>query len=300
MKPRYFTLPLAYLGCLWLLLGALSAPAAQARSFYYNRIAFNYQLTKDYKADGSIVSAEFIFEATLSPDGRANGAWGMWERGTPDVLTLYRIVEGRVRSDGQTRPFFEFKSQRLSPLSEDEITINLRPAASQSGQLYKGQWTLTVQDAAARALSSFGAEGMLRPSAPSSVSPSSFSFSYINAPPQTVVVQTLRGSYTANFENVALVFPSGGAIGLLALAGADGRLQNFHVMAGETQSRNGVVGRVLLRARAVDTAGSSSPLPVLMVIADQQDFSEPCRIYDILGTQVGPAHFEAQASFTVF
>lgn len=306
MKPKYFTLPLAYLGCLWLLLGDFSAPTAQARSFYYNRIVFSYQMTKDYRADGNIVSVEFIFEATLSPDGRANGAWGLWERGTPDVLTLYQVVEGRVSSDNRSNgPFFEFKSKRLSPLPGDEITINLRPAA---GQVPTGTVTFIVDGipSATGEPLSFVAKGQVLPHSPaSSVTDLVIDrFNYINAPPQTVIVQTLRGSYTASFENVALVLPSAGAIGLLALAGPDGRLQNFHVMAGETQFRNGVAGRVLLRARPVDAAGSTrfpSPLPVLIVIADQQDFSEPCRIYDILGTQVNvPLRFEAQASFTVF
>ncbi len=303
MKLRSFTLPLAYLVLSLLWLAGLTAPAAaQAQVINFSKIIFATQTVEVRKADGSIANAEFLFEAVLHPDGRANGGWGMWELSTPPALTLYRIVGGRVSSDNRSGPFFEFKAQRLSPLPSDEITISLRPVPGQNGSNPKGQWTMVVQDAAARELLSFVAEGRVRPVSPIPTLTDLVidSFGYINALPQTVVVQTSRGSYTANFENVALVFPSGNAIGLLALSGPDGTLRNFRVLAGEVQFHNGVVSRVLLHARQVDTEGPTrSPLPVLIVLADRQDVSEPCRIYDIAGTQVH-AHFEAQANITIF
>jgi hypothetical protein len=46
--------------------------------------------------------------------------------------------------------------------------------------------------------------------------------------------------------------------------------------------------------------GAARPLPVLLVIADQPDASEPCRIYDIAGWQGRTVHFEAETVITRF
>ena len=291
MKPRHFTPLIACLGLSLLLVSGLSAPAAaQPEHVNLTRFTFATQTVELQKADGSISSAEFLFEAVLYPDGRANGGWGTWEHGTLDVLTLYRVVEGRVISDNRIGPFYTFTAKRLSPLSEDELTVILRPSP---GSVPTGTVTFFI-DGIAQAPLSFEARGRVL-----SLSAASFSFGYINAPPQTVVVQTHRGSYTANIENVALVFPSGGAIGLLALSGPDGEPQDFHVVAGDIQFRAGAAPTILLRAREADRDAAPGDDIIIIIRPGPEPF-EPCRIYDIAGTNVGLVRFEAQSSITVF
>ena len=51
-----------------------------------------------------------------------------------------------------------------------------------------------------------------------------------------------------------------------------------------------------LQARAVNAPGDE----ITVIIRPDPLHSEPCRIYDILGTQVGTVRFEAQASITIF
>ena len=63
--------------------------------FSFNKIEIGYSPVQASKSDGTMVSGEFAAEMFLLPDGRANGGWGLWEHGSTDALTLYRVVEGR-------------------------------------------------------------------------------------------------------------------------------------------------------------------------------------------------------------
>jgi hypothetical protein len=67
----------------------------------------------------------------------------------------------------------------------------------------------------------------------------------------------------------------------------------MRIKGGEIDFRNGNICWL----RGQSTTPSADPLPVLMVIANGPSPSEPCRIYDIAGTQV-PAHFEAEGRIT--
>jgi hypothetical protein len=322
MKPRHFTLLIANLALSLGLLSGLSSPAAGqepiAPTFY---VSNTHQMVEVRKADGSISSAEFLAEIILLPDGRANGGFGLLERGTPDVLSLYRVSEGRVSSDRRTGPTLEFTAHRLSPLPEAGIQGSLLIAKQQARRqiispdmdpaerLANPELPAVPADGSVRFLLdpvdpggtfSFEANGRVLQLPPDSLP--DFDLGYINAPPQTVVAQTPRGSYSAFFENVALVFPSVGAIGLLALSPTDnapGSNQGFgrwevslgHISTHEDDTR------VLLHAHAANTRTPGGEITV--TIRPDTDRSEPCRIYDWVGTQVH-ASFEAQAVITVF
>jgi hypothetical protein len=124
-------------------------------------------------------------------------------------------------------------------------------------------------------------------------------FSFIKSPAETLVAQRLTGPYTATFENVALVFSNALAIGSFALTAPDGTPQNARIVSGEVQFQNGEAINAWLRGKT-STAEDSSPMPVLMVIANR-DFleTEVCRIYDIVGPQV-PVRLEAHTMITRF
>jgi len=299
MKLKHFTYSFAYLSLLLPLLGGLSVPAAAQVGGHTLFVREHTRIAEVHHADGSISSAEFAAELILHPDGRANGGWGLRELGTADVLTLYRVVEGRASSDHQG-PFFEFKSQRLSPLPGDGITIILHPLANPHlPTVSTGSVTfrVDVSDPLAGGTLSFVAPGQVlpHPDIPSVTEVFDRS-SFINAPPQTVVVQTPRGSYTAYFMNVALVFPSGGVFGLLELAAPSGEVVRYHHHGpGVYRSIDGGATWAL-HARAGSTGDE-----ITIINRSAPDASEPCRIYDILGTQVNaPLRFEAHADITIF
>ena len=294
-KAKHFTLLIACLGLLLPLCVGLAVPAAAQSAENVWKLDVPSQVVEVRHADGSISSAEFLSEIILLPDGRANGGWGMWERGTPDVLTLNRVFEGRVISDDRIGPFFEFKAQRLSPLPRDELTITLRPAPGQGfGDGSVRFLTGSIQGAAGEPLS-FVAKGKVLQLPPDSSA--DFNLGYISAPPQTVVVQTLRGMYTANFENVALVFPGGRASGLLVLSTLDGALSTFQVVAGLMQVRDDSASVVLLRARGMDARSAAGDEITVIVRPSTLPHQEDL-IYDIAGTQVH-AHFEAQGGILI-
>ena len=69
--------------------------------------------------------------------------------------------------------------------------------------------------------------------------------------------------------------------------------RSLRIVGGEIQTPQAGAVAALLKSTNPATP-PARPLPVLLVIADMQE-SEPCRIYDILGTQFPPAHFEANA-----
>jgi len=271
-----------------------STVAQEEVPFVYHRIAFHSQQVNLAKADGSNARAEFVSEMFVLPDGRAHGGFGLWEQGGPEGLSLYRVVEGRAIN--RSGPFYAFKARRLYPPSEDEITINLRPVhnAARTG-------TVTFFIDGPRPTLSFTAEARVRAHSPiasvTDLVSDPFS-SYINAPPQAVEVETRTGNYNAVFEHVALVFPSGEAIGFASLSQAAGvgPIEIRHT-GGRLHFDDEEFSWGLLHGRA-NSKGRAQPLPVLMVIADQQDAAEPCRIYDILGWQGRMAHFEAETLIT--
>ena len=262
------------------------APSILAQtSFAYQRIKAGYQPVEVRKADGSVFTAEFLSEFVLFSDGRANGGFGMWGPLGSDVLSLYRVTEGRNNG-----PFWTFKGSRLAAESADLITINARAGG---GGAPTGTVTFIIDGAnglhltfSVRAEISDGCTGDGR------CTDTLPQFGLVRADSQTVVVETFTGNYTASFENVALVLSDGNAIGSLVLSSPNGSLQRIRIKGGEIDFRNGNVS--WLRGQATTTA---DPLPVLMVIANQDSPTEPCRIYDIAGTQVH-AHFEAQGRIT--
>jgi hypothetical protein len=300
MRTRGFMRLIAIPALAMALLGGFSTStvAQEEVRFVYHRIAFHSQQVELAKADGSKARAEFVSEMILLPDGRANGGFGLWEQGGPERLVLYRMVEGRAVN--RSRNFYEFKARRLSPPSADEITINLRPA---QGHTPAGSVTFFIDGPIATDGQplSFTAEGRVRPANAPIASVTDLvgdPFSYINAPPQTVVVETRAGNYNAVFEHVALVFPSGESIGFASLSQAEGVGPiEIRYTGGRLHFDNEEFDWGLLHGRA-NSKGRAQPLPVLMVLADQHDVSEPCRIYDILGWQGRMAHFEAETTIT--
>src|SRR4030095_3211582 len=221
MKTRYLSMLIVGAALGLLLFGGLSVSAQEHILFTYQKIVIEYQTTEVRKADGSTSSAEFASEIILLSDGRANGGFGIWELGTPDALSLYRIVRGRISVDRRTGPFFEFKAERLTPLPANEITVRLDPSP---GNTPTGTVTFFIDGIPA-------ADGSpLRIIAKGNVQSgrvladqvdASFDFNYLNAPLQTLLVETISGNYNANFQNAALIFPSGHGIGVLALSGPD-------------------------------------------------------------------------------
>jgi hypothetical protein len=288
------------------LLGGLSVSAAEhAQITYYARINIDDQVVELRKNDGTISSGEFLSEIILLPDGRANGGFGIWELGAPDVLSLYHVVKGQRIVDRRTGPFYSFRAERLAPLPGTEITITLRPVQSQL-PTPNGTVTFTItlefvdndsigHDGAPLSFNANGqvSQGCVGPAPCDSALPE---FGIVRALPQTLLVQTLTGNYTATFENVALVFSRGSAVGSLALSLPGGAVQNVHIVGGNIQFRNGEATGAWLRGRTPSTGADQ--LPVLMVIANQESASEPCRIYDIVGTQVGPTRAEVQGRIT--
>lgn len=265
-------------------LGIFTPSILAQTSFSYQKIKVGYQTVEVRKADGSVFIAEFLSEFVLFPDGRADGGFGIWELRGPNVLSLYRVTEGRNNG-----PFWTFKGSRLAAEPADLITINARVGG---GGAPAGTVTFIIDGVNGlhltfnvRAEISNNCTGDSRCTSPPP------QFGLVRTDPQTVLVETFTGNYTASFENVALVLSDGNAIGSLVLSNPNGSLQRIRIKGGEIDFRNGNVS--WLRGQTT----SADPLPVLMVIANQDSPTEPCRIYDIAGTQV-PAHFEAQGRIT--
>ena len=273
--------PVFYFAIVLVLLGHF-APSTSAQSFAYGKIEMSYQRVDFRRGDGTVFNAEFLAEFILLSDGRANGGFGMWDLEGKDILSLYRVTEGRNNG-----PFWTFKATRLAAEPADTITINARVGG---GSVPPGSVTFIID----------GLNGLhLTFTAPGEVSDCSSrctvpppQFGLIRAEPQTVLVESFAGNYTASFENVALVLSEGRAIGSLVLSSPNGSLQRIRIKGGEIDFRNGNVS--WLRGQ---TGGTANPLPATIRIVNVDDPTEPCRIYDIAGTQV-PAHFEADGRIT--
>ena len=120
------------------------------------------------------------------------------------------------------------------------------------------------------------------------------------APLQTVEVQTPRGDYAANFEAIVLVYPNGKASGLLTLSRPDSAARSNQGFGKWEVNLARVLDRaegkyLTMRARPLDR----TPGDEITVVISPDSASEPCRIYDFLGTQVNALHFEAQTRFEV-
>ena len=283
MKSKHLR-PIFYLAVVFLSLGYFVLPTS-AQHFAYGKIEMTYQTGQVRRGDGSVFTAEFMAEFVLFEDGRANGGFGMWELNGPNVLSLYRVTEGRNNG-----PYWSFKATRIAADPADQITIEARVGG---GTVPTGTVTFVIDGAnglhltfSAPALVNDGCRGGRCTDPPPT-------FGLVHADPQTVLVETFTGNYTASFENVALVLSKGRAIGSLVLSSPSGLPQRVRIKGGEIDFQHGNVSWL----RGQTSGPSADPLPVLMVIANRDTFSEPCRIYDIAGTQV-PAHFEAEGQIT--
>jgi hypothetical protein len=120
----------------------------------------------------------------------------------------------------------------------------------------------------------------------------------VDMPPQPVEVQTRRGSYMGVFQNIAQIGPNGRADGVLEVSAPSGEVLSFEVEAGYAFSHDG--GRTVgfwLVLHAVGTDSRRGPAFAIVQPAAQ---SEPCRIYDILGTQVNtPLRVEAEGRIDI-
>jgi hypothetical protein len=276
--------PIFYPAVIVLWLGCFVFSASGQTGLTYGKIEISYQPVQVQKSDGSSFTAEFLAEFILLSDGRANGGFGMWGLNGEDALSLYRVTEGRNNGN-----FWTFKATRLAADPADSITIDARVGG---GSVPTGTVTFIIDGTNGLHLSfnvraeiNGGCTGGKCTGTPPQ-------FGLVQAEPQTVLVETFTGNYTASFENVALVLSGGKAIGSLVLSSPNGSLQKIRIKGGEIDFRNGNIS--WLRGQ---TGTSAEPLPVLMVIANQDSPTEPCRIYDIAGTQV-PAHFEAEGRIT--
>ena len=287
MKVRQSVSSIIYSAIALLSLGHLAPSSTAQTSLEYQKIEITYQRGDFRRGDGSVFSGDLAAEFVLFSDGRATGGVGLSEIGGANTLSLYRVTEGRNNG-----VFWSFKATRLAPEPSDSITINARAGG---GSVPTGSVTFIIDGANGLHLTFTVAakinEGCSGGRCPDPVP----QFGLIRAEPQTVLVETFTGNYTANFDNIALVLSGGNAIGLLVLSSPDGSLQRIRIRGGEIDFRNGEAQVAWLRGQTIPPSGD--PLPVLMVIANQDGPTEPCRIYDIAGTQV-PAHFEAQGRIT--
>jgi hypothetical protein len=250
MMPKYFRLLIvaAAFGLLWPVSPATAQGGQDSRIGHY--------------FDVVTTAGEFVAEITILSDGRVYGGFGLRESGT-GVLSLYRVVAMQ-----QTGDHFRFEAERLWPSTATGIHFNVKRRGNSRDEVFVVDGLPTSDG---RPLS-FTAEGTMSSDCigdpPCKALPE---FSFIKSPAETLVAQGLTGPYTATFENVALVFSNGLAIGSFALTAPDGTPQNARIVSGEVQFQNGEAINAWLRGKT-STAEDSSPMPVLMVIANR-DFS---------------------------
>jgi hypothetical protein len=293
MKTKHLR-PFLYLAVAFLSLGYFAPPTSAQKefsvalpsvSFQYTKIEMSYREAAVQRGDGSVFTAEVVAEFVLFEDGRANGGFGMWGLAGPNVLSLYRVTEGRNNG-----PYWSFKATRLAAEPADQITIEARVGG---GLVPQGSVTFVIHGTSGLhltfsvpALVNDGCSGGRCTDPPPT-------FGLVHADPQTVLVETFTGNYTASFENVALVLSKGRAIGSLVLSSPNGSLQRIRIKGGEIDFHNGNVSWL----RGQTTGSNADSSLVLIVIKDGPRPSEPCRIYDIAGTQVH-AYFEAESRIT--
>lgn len=305
MKTRSFRMVIVKVMLGLALLVGPSASAHEEVQFVFHKISFQYQIVEVRKADGGVARGDFAAEMILLPDGRANGGFGIWEHGSTAAPLLYRVVAGEASINDRQRPFdWKFYAKRING-SADEITINISPAP---GSLPAGSVTFFVDgvNAADGTPLSFQAEGNTHRESARDLTQvdALFSFVYVNAPPQTVEVATLTDLYISTFQNVGLLFPNAGAIGSLELTTPSGEPVRYHYGPGVYKTSDSGKTWVL---HAISNYAKLRPSgEAIIIVRPDSDASEPCRIYDIAGTQVhttlgsGVAHFEAETLVTRF
>lgn len=283
------------------LLGGLTAPAlARGRASTPNPVPDRIRIVSTvelHKADGSIVLAEALSEIYLNADGTANGALGLRELGSGNSLKAYRVFAGQASDDN----VYLFNAQRLS-LPEGPVTITFRRLNPRSrAQSVTVTFQVVVDDPTGVGAFNFVTQGEVLPHPTDLIIDR---FGYIDAQSQSVIVQTSRGSYTASFTNVALVFPSVGAIGWLELAAPEGSTPESDQTFGIWQITDGRVLNILqgkfivMRPRPNDTSVSTIPQGWFSV-GPAPGASE--QTYDIYASRPsGVLKFEAQANITLF
>jgi hypothetical protein len=276
-----------------LLLAVTSVAAATEEHLMlqYNKLVFNRQTIEIQKADGSVANAQFLSEIILLKDGRANGGFGILGQGAAETLSLYRVSEAR-----KTGPFFTFKGERLYPLPVQEITVRL---PWPQGQAPTGSVKFLIDGPTSSDSLSLTANGTAASgSGPINFIDSEFSFVFLNAPPQTVEVASATDLIISPFNSAALIFPTVGGIGSLDLTAPTGEPLPYHYGPGVYKTTNGG------QTWAVMAMAENHITPregIMIMIRPHPDPFEPCRIYDIAGTQVPTLkHFEAETSLTPY
>jgi len=288
---RYLRLRIVSTAFSLILLAGFTTQAAEQLSFSYDRIIIDSQAVELHKSDGSVANAKFLSEIILLRDGRANGGFGLLESGATERLSLYRVTQGK-----RTGPFFAFKGQRLYPLPATEITLRLY---WQQGATPTGSVTFFVDGitpSAGNSLSLVANGTVATGSGPISLIDSEFSFVSLNAPPQTVEIATATDLIISPFNSAALIFPTVGLIGSLDLTTANGQPLHYHYGPGVYKTTDGG------QTWAVMAMAQNSLIPedgIMVMVRPHPDPVEPCRIYDIAGTQVPSLkHFEAETLVT--
>ena len=212
--------PILYVAVVLLSLGCFATSTRAQPHFQYDKIQIDYSLVRYERGDGSVFTDEFLAEFVLFPDGRANGGVGLWGvRGS--ALSLYRVTEGRNNG-----PYWTFKATSLAAEPADQITIEARVGG---GLVPQGSVTFVIHGTSGLhltfsvpALVNDGCRGGRCTDPPPQ-------FGLVQADPQTVLVETVTGNYTASFENVALVLSKGRAIGSLVLSSPNGSPQRVRI-----------------------------------------------------------------------
>ena len=292
MKSKLCKQIIVYLALNLFLLAGISVPVA-AEVTSLTKIEFSTQTVRLRRTDGSVSSARFLAEIILLQDGRANGGFGIWEQDSPDGLSLYRIVEGKKNGSR-----FLFKAQRLSPLPALEITVTFEPAPD-SGPTGSVTFFIDgVRGTDDQPLNLVANATLEQNRASLGVLDAYFNFVFINAPPQTVEIASVTDLIISPFNTVALVFPNVGAIGFMRFEALKRDSVEYHYGTGVYKTTDG--GQAWMFAATA--ANSLTPSDAIMImIRPHPDPSEPCRIYDIAGTQVNShLHFEAETLVTRF
>jgi len=271
------------------LLAVFALPAAAAENFAYQKLKFDHQLAEIRRSDGTVTPARFLGEMILLRDGRANGGFGIWEQSSPGSLTLYRVVEGKNNG-----PFFTFRGQRLFPLPAQQITVsldtdkNIVPAGSVRFLVDSGGVQLNL--APVGSISS--GSGAV------SVIDSEFSFANLNAPPQTVEVSSVTDIVISSFNSAGLVFPTVGAIGLFNLTNPGGPPGQYHYGTGVYKTMDGGLTWLLMATAENNLTPTDG---IMIMVRPEPGSTEPCRIYDIAGTNTPSLkHFEAATVVTSY
>ena len=292
MKKNYLKIFIGYSAItLILLFSSFTATAQHVRVFDGTTWIIPPQTVSLQKADGSVSTAKFIAEIILLSDGRANGGWGVWEQNLSRPI-LHRVVSGKKRGS-----LSSFNAIQLSQQPASEITSTFQETSSvtPTGTVTFFIDGIPTSDGAHASLTANGRLEKL--SGTINIINASFTLTFVGAPPQTVEIATLTDFVTGTFSTSALIFPTVGAMGFLRITTATSDEPHYYG-TGVYKSIDG--GRSWMIALSAQNPLTPDDLDMIM-IRPHPDPSEPCRIYDIAGTQVTDArHFEAETDVTSF